>query len=102
MTNHKEIKEIKEVPQQSLPQGTVDMSKLPKEAQEKLNEIKGKLDKLQKKILDKFDKYIIGIGLLPPQRDKEGKEINKEKINVVVLVDDADSQKMSKQELKDK
>ncbi len=75
---------------------------LPKEAQEKLAEIKSKLEKFQKKVVDKFGKYIAAVGLLPPERSKDGRPVNTEKINVIVLVDDTDSQKMSKQELRDK
>ena len=41
-------------------------SKLPKEAQEKLRDIKTKLDKFKEAALAKFDKYIMGIALLPP------------------------------------
>src|SRR3989344_2675162 len=79
------------------------LSKLPKEAQEKLKEIKIKLDKFQKRVLEKFDKYIMGIALLPPPKLREGeKPPEKEKISVLVLVDDSDSQKMSKYELKQK
>ncbi len=80
-------------------------AKFPKEAQEKIRAIKFKLEKFQKNIVEKFDKYIVGIALLPPER-KEAKEAEKEKspeyINVLVLVDDTDSQKMSKEELKTK
>jgi uncharacterized protein (UPF0332 family)/predicted nucleotidyltransferase len=78
------------------------ISKLPKDVQEKLKAIKTKLDKFQKRVLEKFDKYIIGVALLPPPKPEEGKKIDKERINVLVLVDDSDSQKMSKFELKDK
>ena len=96
------------------------LAKLPKDVQEKLKAIKSKLDKFQKKALEKFDKYITGIALLPPPREqplpempqqsmpqqgsqqKEQNAIDKDKINVLVLVDDTDSQKMSKYELKDK
>ena len=46
---------------------------LPKEAQEKIKEIKEKIDKFQKEVLKKFDKYIMGIALLPPQRKGEEK-----------------------------
>jgi uncharacterized protein (UPF0332 family)/predicted nucleotidyltransferase len=81
------------------PINTADLSK---EAQEKLKKIKEKLDKFQKKIVEKFGKYIAGVGLLPPQRGKDGKPANTDKINVVVLVDDTDSKKMSKLELRDK
>lgn len=75
---------------------------LPKEAREKLKEIKDKLEKFKKKAVDKFGKYICGIALLPPMKEKEQKEEDKGKINVLVLVDDNDSQQMSKDELKTK
>jgi len=71
---------------------------LPKDVQDKLNAIKTKLDKFQKKVVDKFGKYIMGISLLPPPK----KEEEKDKIHVLVLVDDSDSQKLSKDELRDK
>ncbi|MEK6921527.1 MAG: nucleotidyltransferase domain-containing protein, partial [Nanoarchaeota archaeon] len=53
-------------------------------------------------IVEKFGKYIAGVGLLPPERAKDGKPVNTEKINVLILVDDTDSQKMSKAELREK
>jgi len=74
---------------------------LPKEAKEKIQKIKKKLDKFQKEVVKKFDKYIIGIALLPPTKDEKG-EINKEDINTLVLVDDTDSKTMDKEELKEK
>ena len=40
---------------------------MPKDAKEKLQKIKKKLDKFQKEVITKFDKYIMGITLLPPQ-----------------------------------
>ncbi|PIN79030.1 hypothetical protein COV16_05195 [Candidatus Woesearchaeota archaeon CG10_big_fil_rev_8_21_14_0_10_34_8] len=83
-------------------QPQINPENLPKEAQEKLKQIKDKLDKFQKIVVNKFGKYIAGVGLLPPQRDKAGKPINTDKINVIVLVDDTDSKKMSKLELRDK
>jgi len=87
------------------------IAKLPKEAQEKLKQIKAKLEKFQKRVVEKFDKYIMGVALLPPPRQmppkegekpEEAKKDDKDKISVLILVDDSDSQKMSKQELKDK
>lgn len=71
---------------------------IPDEAKKKLEEIKDKLDAFKKKIISKFEGYIMGIALLPPDKDDE----KKEKINVLILVDDSDSQKMSKEELKDR
>jgi len=83
----------------SVPSRTPELSK---EAQEKLKEIKGKLEKFKKKIMEKFDKYISGISLLPPPKPKEGEKINKDLISVLILIDDGDSKKMSKYELKNK
>ena len=98
------------------------ISKLPKDVQEKLQTIKSKLEKFQKKVLEKFDKYIIGIALMPPPKPEELQQLqqmqnplqeqaphpaepkpeDKDKIHVLVLVDDSDSKTMSKMELKDK
>ncbi len=81
---------------------------MPEEAKKKLTELKDKIDRFQKKVLDKFSDYVLGISLLPPPKpevDQEtGKEIpvDKNKIYLLVLVDDSDSKKMSKDELKEK
>lgn len=90
--------QLKDVPTSSTP----GMSELPKEAQEKLKEIKKKLEKFKDKLLDKFDKYIMGITLLPPPKPREGEKINKDMISVLVLIDDSDSKKMTKYELRSK
>lgn len=71
------------------------MPEIPPEVKAKLEAIKEKVEKFKTEILKKFDKYILGIELLPP--DKEDKE--KKDINVFILVDDSDSTKMSKEEL---
>ncbi|MBN2367926.1 nucleotidyltransferase domain-containing protein [Candidatus Woesearchaeota archaeon] len=117
------------------PHKELDISKIPnlsKEAKEKLEQIKKKLDKFKKEVLDKFDKYIMGITLLPPRAvmqpapfpamsalqggnvprvlppigapmmPQQKQEQNKEEISVLVLVNDSDSKKMSKYELKTK
>jgi len=68
---------------------------IPKEMKEKLDKIKEKIETFKTEILKKFDKYIIGIELLPP--DKNDKD--KKDINIFVLVDDSDSTKMPKEEL---
>jgi len=92
--------------QPAMPQPGVPMDpnnlKLPKEAQEKLKQIKAKLEKFKKELLKKFDKYITGIALLPPPRPREGEKINKDEIHTLVLIDDSDSQKMTKYELREK
>ncbi len=98
--------------------GQQQMPKLPKEVEEKLKEIKDKLEKFKKKALEKFEDYIVGIALLPPdqpQKQADGEELQQQKearkeedkpdskkINVLVLVDDSESTKMSKEELKEK
>lgn len=71
---------------------------IPDEAKKKLEAIKKKLDKFKDKVIEKFEDYIMGVALLPPSKDDK----NKEKINVMLLIDDTDSQKMSKEELKNK
>ncbi len=71
---------------------------IPDEAKKKLEHIKNKIDKFKDKLLEKFEENILGIALLPPSKDDE----KKEKINLLILVDDADSKKMSKDELRDK
>jgi len=78
------------------------VAKLPKETQQKLKDIKKKLDRFKSQVLKKFDKYIIGVSLLPPEKPKEGEKLDKNKINVLILVDDSDSKKMTKFELKSK
>ncbi len=78
---------------------------LPKEAREKLERIKILLDKYQKKIVSKFQGYIMGISLLPPTQPEKGKELTqkeKDAVNVLVLLDDVDSKKMSKEDLREK
>ncbi len=89
--------------------------RLPPELEEKLKSIKDKVDKFKKAALEKFDKYIIGIALLPPPRpgdpalvpeiDETGKPLpppDPNKINLLVLVDDTEPSKMPKFELRDK
>ncbi|MEK6823385.1 MAG: nucleotidyltransferase domain-containing protein, partial [Nanoarchaeota archaeon] len=73
---------------------------LPPEVEEKLKAIKVKIDTFQKELVEKFDKYIMGIGLLPPP--PEAKPEQKDEVHLLILVDDSDSSKMSKQELKEK
>ena len=71
---------------------------IPDEAKKKLEQIKDKLEAFKDKLVKKFEGYIMGVALLPPDKEDE----KKEKINVLVLVDDTDSQKMSKEELKER
>ncbi|MGM5488157.1 MAG: nucleotidyltransferase domain-containing protein [Nanobdellota archaeon] len=73
-----------------------DISQLPKETQEKIKSMQGNLDKFKNQLIEKFKQYINGIALLPPSKEE------KDKVNVLVLVDDTDSIKMSKEELREK
>ncbi|MBI4447727.1 hypothetical protein HY643_02000, partial [Candidatus Woesearchaeota archaeon] len=85
------------------PQTQETQQNLPPEIKEKMEKIKSQLDEFKKKLLAKFDKYIIGIALLPPNKPKEeNPDITLEKINVLVLVDDADSKTMPKEDLQTK
>jgi len=85
-------------------------SDMPPEARQKLMEIKEKLDLFQKKVMDKFSDYVLGIAIMPPPKPPQSDnpeelkafEEVKNKINLLVLVDDSDSKKMSKEELKEK
>ena len=71
---------------------------IPDDAKKRLEEIKDKLESFKKKLLSKFEGYVMGIALLPPDKEDD----KKEKVNVLVLMDDTDSQKMSKDELRDR
>ncbi len=115
-------------------------SKLPKEAQDKLRDIKVKLDKFKSAVMAKFDNYIMGIALLPPPMPQPGmmaqgqlpptlqpqavpvqpqNEVAEgasasqpqqmpqqappaDQVSILVLIDDSDSRKMTKDELKNK
>ena len=118
------------VSEAKLPEGSVERMappqapKLPPELEAKLKDIKDKLDKFKTKLLEKFEGYIVGIALLPPERphpqkegeqtavegskggekkaDKKEEKEEDKKINVLVLVDDTDSKKMTKDELYNK
>ncbi len=110
-----ESKYEKEAKKEEAPKEPQLPSNLPLEVQEKLKVIKEKLGKFQKGILEKFDKYIVGIALLPPPRppapnmppdiyaeEQKRYEQEKDKYHTLVLIDDAEPTKMSKFELRDK
>src|SRR3989344_2006286 len=88
---------------------------VPPEVAEKLKVIQQKLEKFQKSVVEKFDKYIVGIALLPPPQPpspnlppdilaEEQKRYtqDKDKYHTLVLIDDSEPTKMTKQELRDK
>jgi len=97
----KKITPVKENPIQS-----ASLPKLTPEVQEKMDKLKKKLDTYKEKVLEKFDKYITGISLLPPpapipkeQLRPGEKQPNPDEIHIFTLVDDGDVKKMSKGEL---
>lgn len=88
---------------------------IPPEVAEKLKAIKQKLEKFQKNVVEKFDKYIVGITLLPPPQppspnlppdilaeEQKRYAADKDKYHTLVLIDDSEPTKMTKQELRDK
>ncbi len=80
---------------------TPKKDKTPESAEKKLEEMKKFLEEFKEKSMDKFSDYILGISLLPPSKDKDEK-IDPSKVNVLVLMDDSDTKKMGKAELKEK
>lgn len=65
---------------------------LPEETKKKMEELKKKIDEFTKKLLQKFDKYVLGVALLPPEKFIEqvqqqfaqnflGEQINPQNIN---------------------
>ncbi len=102
--------------QEQKPQESQSQPKIPKELEEKFKAIKDKVEKFQKEIVKKFEKYIIGVALLPPpqaqfpqglppempEEEKKKFEEAKDKIHILVLIDDSEPSKMTKAELKEK
>ncbi len=86
--------------QTNVPQGMPAMPQLTekerKEIEEKINEVKKKVEKFSNEAREKFKDYILGVSVLPPE--KKGQK----EINTIVLVNDTDSKKMSKEELREK
>ncbi|MBS3116723.1 hypothetical protein J4421_03960 [Candidatus Woesearchaeota archaeon] len=88
-----------------LPQNTPSAPILPPELEKKLTALKEKLDQFKQQVIEKFGDYIVGITLLPPEKphpspeQKEEDKSKEEKIELLVVVDDTTSTKMSKDEL---
>ncbi|MBI4148612.1 nucleotidyltransferase domain-containing protein [Candidatus Woesearchaeota archaeon] len=72
-------------------------ARLPPEVAAKLTAAKEKIEKFKKALLDKYDKGIMGISLLPPPRESPKMEpgmpppppVNKDALHVLVLADDS-------------
>ncbi len=76
---------------------------LPPEVREQLAQLKSKLDKFQKSVVEKFDKYIKGMALMPPPKappanlppeilaeEQKRFEQIKDKHHILVLIDDTE------------
>ena len=84
------------------------LAQMPADQKQRLEEIKGITEKFRDALLARLEGYIMGISLLPPTQpvDKDGKPDPKgkpsEDINVFVLVDDAGSNRVPKEQLQEK
>ncbi|MBN1175725.1 nucleotidyltransferase domain-containing protein [Candidatus Woesearchaeota archaeon] len=74
------------------------IEQIPADQKEQLITIRKSLEKFKTKILARLDAYVMGITLLPPEKNEE----NKDQINALVLIDDEDSNKLPKHELLEK
>ncbi|MDK2908251.1 MAG: hypothetical protein PWQ87_709 [Candidatus Woesearchaeota archaeon] len=75
------------------------------EAEKRIEQMKETLDSFSNKVKAKFENYVLGICLLPPDQQPSDENSKKQEqsasaLNVLVLIDDSDSKKMSKAELK--
>ena len=64
--------------------------KIPEELKKKFEQIKAKLDKFTKKLLEKYSKNIAGVSLLPPKQPEKDEKLDTDQINVLVLIEDGD------------
>ncbi len=68
------------------------------DVKKKLEKHKDKINKFKKAVLKKFDKYVVGIAVFPLLKGEK----NSKTVNLFVLIDDHDSKKMNKMELREK
>ncbi len=72
------------------------------ETKEKLEKIKSKIDSFKEKLIKRFEENVLGLMLLPPTKNEQENTSSESKINLLALIDDSDSTKMTKDELRDK
>ncbi|MFT4310651.1 MAG: nucleotidyltransferase domain-containing protein [Candidatus Woesearchaeota archaeon] len=94
------------------PKNLSTLTKTPQQPTEHMQALQKKIEEFQKKLLKKFEGYISGIALLPKgleQQEDLGPTAQKKElltqdtssdVQLLVLIDDTDTQKMSKEELK--
>jgi predicted nucleotidyltransferase len=82
------------------------IAQLPKDQQNQLIEIKEHVEHFKEKIINRLEGYVMGVALLPPSKSENEESAKKgepsDKINVLVLIDDSESTKLSKEELSEK
>lgn len=77
----------------------IEHLKIPQEVKEKIKQIKDKIEHLKDRLLKEYDKIIVGVSILPPPKkspeqkhanpvEEQKEEEEKDKINVLVLIDD--------------
>lgn len=98
-SDHKEHKHPHTKPDE-LEKELLKQNAQPDELKKKVEHLKKDLDKFQQEILKKFEKYVIGLAIFPP--DKNAKPEDKDNINIFILADDSDSKTTNKKELGDK
>ena len=83
------------------------ISQIPQDQKEKLENIKVMIETFKDKIVPRLEGYVMGISLLPPSTEKDAeegedpKEVS-QRVNVLVLIDDSNSTRISKEELHEK
>ncbi|MEM4245044.1 MAG: hypothetical protein QXR60_02470 [Candidatus Nanoarchaeia archaeon] len=75
-----------------------EIAQISPEIQKKLDEIKKTLEKFKEEVIKKLGKDVIGIELLPPEKEKK----KSQEINILILTDDSEVQKVNKEALKTK
>jgi uncharacterized protein (UPF0332 family) len=75
-----------------------EISQISPEIQKKLDEIKKTLEKFKEEVLKKYKNEVVGIELLPPEKEKK----KSQEINILILIDDSEVQKVNKESLKTK
>ena len=70
-----------------------EISQISPEIQKKLDEIKKTLEKFKEEVLKKYKNEVVGIELLPPEKEKK----KSQEINILILIDDSEVQKVHKE-----
>ncbi|MBT3407791.1 hypothetical protein HOK68_05260 [Candidatus Woesearchaeota archaeon] len=86
---------VDEKKKEILEKAGIDENQL-KEIEKKIKEIDSKIKLFSDKIVKKFSKYIYSVGLLPPLKKDQTE------LNTIIIIDDRDSKKLSKEDLKNK